>query len=151
MWLLAVVLPLQGAAVGVFAVMGPSHIHAPAEPSLLSADFRRWRPSPEPATHVSTWFGHGHAHAHAHATAAPQRHFHDPLEGGVVPTGDTHSSGLEADEPRGANLSPASLLAMLPAVPAWAPDAGLGALADRPRWASRTGFTEPLERPPRHG
>ena len=146
MWLLALVLPLQGSAVGVFAVMGPSHLHKPAEPALVLTDFRRWRPSPGLQTHVVSRLGH------AHASAAPQRHFHDPLDGGVVGSGDIDASGpLDADEARGASLSPAAVLAMIPAAPVWAPRAGPDALAERPLWALRTSFTEPLDRPPRRG
>ena len=45
-WLLALVLPLQGMAVGVFTAMGPAHIHEPADAHWVLTDFRRWKPSP---------------------------------------------------------------------------------------------------------
>jgi hypothetical protein len=118
--LLAVVLPVQGAAIGVFAAKGPAHVHQPTRAApLVLEDFRRWRPA---------------SVAQAHVFAADS----------VVQTG---TGGADADEALGAHAL--SVLALIPnvdkrALP-WAP----GTLSAGPLWALQTGFIEPLDRPPR--
>ena len=144
MWLLAVVLPLQGTAVGVFAVMGPAHIHKQTDAPLVLTDFRRWRPSPVRETHVFTFSGH------VHGSASLQRHFHAYDDASVVRTGDDGPlNSLDADEGSTSGTSLASVLAMIPAVTAWAPLKGPSSLAERSHWTLRTGFIEPLDRPPK--
>ena len=143
LWLLATVLPLQGAAVGVFAAMGPAHIHLRADvaPRVLE-DFRRWRPAPVPQAHVFTSLGH------FHAIGAPQRHYHGFDDASVVRTGDDGPlSSPDADEATSASL--ASVLALLPTPMAWAPPTAPDARATRPRWQPQTGFIALLERPPK--
>ena len=155
MWLVAVVLPLQGAAVGVFSAMGPAHIHQRAEAPLVLEDVRRWRPPPvasAPAyTTALAWVGHaGHA-GHLHPDAAPQRHHHAADDGSMVRTGaNSPLDSADADEALGASaLSALSVLALIPAVPAWADATAPTDAASRPHWALRTGFVDFPDRPPK--
>ena len=146
MWLLALVLPLQGAAVGVFPVMGPAHVHAPADDSRVLTDFRRWRPSPAPESHVLASLGH------FHGAASPQRHHHSYDDGSVVRSGgDDALNSRNSDEGPSASASLAGVLAMLPAAMTLAVPKSPGSLASRPQWTSLTGFIDPPERPPKRG
>jgi hypothetical protein len=135
-WLLALVLPVQGTAVGIFAVIGPAHVHTTTQSPVVLEDFRRWRPAPAVQTHVFADWGH------FHAGAAPQRHHHDVHDGSVVRT-DVD----DADEALDANVPAA--LALIPSVATYAPPRATGATAARPLWAMQTSFVEPLDRPPR--
>ena len=150
LWLLAFVLPLQGAAVGVFSAMGPAHVHQRVEAPLVLEDVRRWRAAPVAkapalATAFSTalaWVGH------SHASAAPQRHHHTADDDSVVRTGDAGPpDSPPTDEALGA--SALSVLALIPAVPAWADAATPADAAARPPWTLRTGFVAFPDRPPK--
>ena len=158
MWLVAVVLPLQGAAVGIFSAMGPAHIHQPAEAPLVLEDVRRWRPAPvasAPACATAlAWVGHaGHLGGvgHLHPDAAPQRHHHAADDGSMVRIGANDPlDSADADEALGAGvLSALSVLALIPAVPAWADAMASTDAASRPHWALRTGFVDFPDRPPK--
>ena len=136
LWLLAVVLPVQGAAVSVFTAKGPAHVHKPAEAPLVLEDIRRWKPAPVLRAHVFTALGH------FHAGAAPQRHLHAGDDGTVVPTA--------ADEPE-ADAAPGAVpvLVLIPDIAVHAPPRTSDRITPGPLWALRTGFIEPLDRPPR--
>lgn len=145
MWLLALVLPLQGAAVGVFAAKGPAHSHADAIPGaaarpMLLDDVRRWKASPIADTHVFAALGH------VHAGSTPQRHHHARSDASVVVTS---ADAPDSDEAVGA--SGLSVLALIPSLAA--PGLGEAAAPAVPHsgWQPRTGFTVPLDRPPRLG
>ena len=145
LWLLAFVLPLQGAAVGVFSAMGPAHVHQRVEAPLVLEDVRRWRSAPAakaPAFATAfAWVGH------AHAGAAPQRHHHTADDASVVRAeaiGPLDSA--DTDEALGAGAL--SVLALIPAVPAWADAAAAADPAARPPWALRTSFIAFPDRPP---
>lgn len=149
MWLMAFVLPLQGTAVGVFSAMGPAHIHPRAETPLVLEDVRRWRPAPVASApaHAAAlaWLGH------SHPEAAPQRHHHAADDGSVLRTGaNSPLDNADADEALGAGaLSALSVLALIPALPAWAEAAASTGAASRPPWAMRTGFVDFPDRPPK--
>lgn len=139
LWLLALVLPLQGAAVGVFTAMGPAHVHRAAEgPPLVLTDFRRWKPSSVAPVHVFAALGH------FHAGTASQRHHHDADDGSVV---RTEANAPDADEALSA--AAVSVLVLIPAVMMWAAPHTVPSLDAGPLWAPRTGFTGRLDRPPR--
>ena len=139
LWLLALVLPLQGAAVGVFTAMGPAHVHRIAEAApLVLTDFRRWKPTPVAQAHVFAALGH------FHAGAASQRHYHDVDDESVV---RIEANAPDADEALSA--AAVSVLALIPAVMAWVAPQAVASLDAGPLWAPRTGFTGRLERPPR--
>ena len=142
MWLLALVLPLQGAALGVFAAKGPAHLHkvAAATAPLVLDDVRRWRVAPVAEPHVLVALGH------THAGNASQRHYHARSDASVVVTG---ADAPDTDEAVGAGGL--SVLALIPSLAA--PGAGSAAPPAVPHsgWQPRTGFTVPLDRPPRLG
>ena len=138
LWLLALVLPLQSAAVGVFTAIGPAHVHRAAEAPLVLTDFRRWRPTPVAKAHVFTAVGH------FHAGTASQRHYHNVDDGSVV---RTEAKAPDADEALSA--AAVSVLALIPAVAMWAAPRATASIDTGPLWALRTGFTGPLDRPPR--
>ena len=142
---LALVLPMQGTAAAVFAVLGPAHLHAPAPAAAPTlTDFRRWQPSHAHPTPARAGIGH------RHASAAPQRHVHDQADASVLRTADADAAArLEADDARGAVVSPAALLALIPTLPPEPPEAGPGGAPEHRRWASRPGPTRLPERPPR--
>lgn len=140
MWMIALVLPLQGAAVGAFGAMGSAHVHAVAKPALVLEDVRRWKPRAASQRHVFVQLGH------FHASAAPQRHHHAADDGSVVRTGN---DALDADEAPGAGAL--SVLALIPCVVRWALPRQRDEFEAGPRWALRTTFIEPLDRPPRQG
>ena len=146
-WVLALVLPLQGMAVGVFTVMGPAHIHEPADASWVLTDFRRWKPSPVRETEVFAFLGH------SHRAASPQRHYHAYDDRSVVRTGDDGPlNSPDADEGPSASALLASVLALLPTFTGWgSPQERVSALAWRALWTPLTGFSEPLDRPPKLG
>jgi hypothetical protein len=142
MWLLALVLPLQGTAAGVFGVLGQSHIHRSAQrapATLVLEDVRRWKaPVAEAPAHVLTGIGH------FHAGAAPQRHRHAQGDDSVVAL---KGEPVDGDEAPGFDI--VSGLALLPAVTVWSSAArGSAHGAWRP-WAARCVSVEPFERPPR--
>ena len=146
MWLVAFVLPLQGTAVGVFSALGPAHIHQRAEAPQVLEDVRRWRSTPvssAPAYAAAlAWVGH------SHPDAAPQRHHHGADDASVVRTGENSPlDTADADEALGA--SALSVLALIPAVPAWADATAPTAAASRPPWAMRTGYVDFPDRPPK--
>ena len=148
MALLAIVLPVQGAAAGVFSAIGPAHLHqsvraAPAA-ALVLEDFRRWKPAPVVQTHVFTALGH------VHAGASPQRHHHAVDDASVVRTGgDGPLDGPDADGALSA--SAVSVLALIPGAAVWTAAEATADPATRPSWTWLTGFTQPLERPPQQG
>ena len=139
LWLLALVLPLQGAAVGVFTAIGPAHVHRAAEaPPLVLTDFRRWKPTPLAQAHVFAALGH------FHAGTVSQRHYHGVDDGSVV---RTDANAPDADEALSA--AAVSVLALIPAAMMWAAPHAAAPLDAGPLWALRTGFIGPLDRPPR--
>lgn len=145
-WLLALVLPMQGMAVGVFTVMGPAHIHKLPDAEPVLTDFRRWKPSPVRHAELFAFLGH------SHGSVALKRHYHAYDDRSVVRTGeDGPLSGADADDGPSASATLASVLALMPAVTRWVPPEVSGPLASRARWALLTGFIEPLDRPPKAG
>ena len=138
LWLLAIVLPLQGAAVGIFGALGPAHVHKAADAPLVLEDVRRWKPAPRAQAHVFTAFGH------FHASATPQRHHHAVDDGSVV---RTDADAADADEAPGA--SAVSVLALIPSMTMQVPSSAAAERNHGPLWAASTGFVHPPERPPR--
>jgi hypothetical protein len=138
--LLVIVLPLQGAAVAAFSVIGPAHVHKPAPAPLVLEDLRRWRPAPVAQAHVFTALGH------FHASAAPQRHHHATDDASAV---RTDTNGPDTDE--ALSVSSVPLLVPIPAVQTWQPLRAATAPDAGPLWALRTGFRSRLDRPPQRG
>ena len=138
MWLLTLVLPFQGAALGVFAAEGPAHLHraTSARPLVLN-DVRRWKIAPaiEPLSFAPL--------THGHAGGSPQRHHHARSDASVVAANDDVP---DTDEAVGA--SGVSLLALIP-------ELAVGGVAERVAAARiaapvvlRTRSVAPLDRPP---
>lgn len=139
MWLLALVLPLQGTAVAVFAAKGPAHLHkVGARPPLMLEDLRRWKPTIAATARVAAPFGH------VHASAVAQRHHHARDDGSVMRTPDELA---DADEALG--TSAPSILALIPAAGAWGTPERVVAAHAPPSGALRTRHVSPLDRPPR--
>jgi hypothetical protein len=83
MCMLALIVLLQGAAVAVFIVLGPAHLHKSEAPPLVLVDFRRWKPSapaPAPSAFLTVL-----AHGHGHGTLQTQRHYHAVDDSSVRP------------------------------------------------------------------
>ncbi|MBC8057353.1 MAG: hypothetical protein H7Y61_12330 [Rhizobiales bacterium] len=142
LWLLAFVLPLQGAALGVFAAKGPAHAHrvAAASAPLVLEDVRRWKPAPAAAAQVLASLGH------VHVGDAAQRHLHAHGDASVVV--------LHGDEPDTDDAVGASSLSVLALIPSFG-TAGVREPAapaiPRRGWSLRIGFIDPFERPPKQG
>ena len=142
-WLLALLLPMQTTAAGVFTVMGPAHFHKPSEAPLVLTDFRRWHPTPLRQTQAFALLGH------SHGAAAQQRHHHASGDFSVVRAGqDGATISADIDEGPSAAASLASVLAMIPECLPWVPSRSRGPLASHFAWALLTGFDEPPDRPP---
>lgn len=147
MCLLALIVMLQGAAVGVFIVLGPSHLHDSEAPTQVLVDFRRWKPSapaPAPSAFLTVL-----AHGHGHGTLQTQRHYHAFDDSSVVRTGgDVLTAASDLDD-LSASACLAAVLALLPEEVSWLPSHTHEALATSLLRAWLTVFTAPLERPPR--
>lgn len=144
MWLLAVVLPLQGMAVGVFTALGPSHIHKAAQSVLILEDVRRWKPSPVRESKLPALFGH------SHESASAQRHYHAFDDGSVVNLGaDSTANGSSVDDGLSTGTLLASFWVLNSEAVAWQPLQASNALASRPFWTSMSVFVEPHDRPPK--
>lgn len=139
MWLLALVLPLQGAAVGVFGVKGPVHQHQTASaPPLVLQDVRRWKAAP--VKHALQLALRGHVHA----GSASQRHHHARSDPSVLVTAIDAPDADEAIGPSGL-----SVLALIPTSGIWCmaePVSSSGAAASG-RFQTRC--VSPLDRPPK--
>lgn len=142
MCLIAIVLPLQGAALGVFNVLGPNHLHQPVTAAaLVLEDVRRWRPSTAaPPPHVFAALGHFHA-----AAKPQQRHYHPADDASVERTRD----GQDADDAVNAGAALVVVLALIPAGVVWAAPIPPEPRATRSLWSVRTGFVDLPERPPK--
>ena len=145
LWLLVLALPLQGAALGVFGSQGPAHLHMAANPSaaarpLVLDDVRRWKAAPIAQPYMQASVGH------SHTSPSAQRHHHDRNDTSVVATG---ADAPDTDEAVGSGGL--SVLALIPSLAS--PRAGEAAAPAVPHsgWQPRTGFTVPLDRPPRLG
>lgn len=145
MWSMAFVLPLQVAAVGVFAAKGPAHVHS-ARPAAkpVPEEMRRARSAPQVFVHVAT--PKPHSHSHSHGDHAEQRHHHDHDDASVVAT---HTDSPETDEAVGPSGLP--VLALSPGFGSEASRAGSMQAVSGGGWSLRTGFVVPAERPPRQG
>lgn len=139
MWLLALVLPLQGAAVAVFAAKGPVHLHnVAATAPLVLEDLRRWKPTIAATARVAAPFGH------VHASAEAQRHHHARDDGSVIRTPDETA---DADGALGSGAP--SVLALIPAAGAWGTPERVAAAHATCLEALQTRYVCPLDRPPR--
>jgi len=139
LWLLALVLPLQGTAAAVFAAMGPAHGHRVASVAApVLEDFRRWKPAAQREQHVFAALGH------FHALDTPQRHHHARSDASVVAVATDVSDAGEAT-----GASAVAVLAPIPGVVTWLPPALASVDASGPLWPALTGFVLPLDRPPR--
>ncbi|MCI4431703.1 MAG: hypothetical protein JHC40_21345 [Burkholderiales bacterium] len=142
--LLACVMPLQGMTAAAFAMLGPAHVHEPAQLTIRLVDFRRVVAGTAPATHAATPFGH------VHRSAAPQRHPHAVGDSSVVPSDDDNAMhALDADAGRGLSAASATLLAWVPASVTWCETQASLQRAWHPLWSPSSGLPERLERPPR--
>ena len=144
MWLLAVVVPLQGMAVGIFTALGPSHIHKAAKSVLVLEDVRRWKPSPVRESKVRTLWGH------SHESASTQRHYHRFDEVSVVNQGiDVSANGSSVDDGLSTGSFLASFWVLKSEAAAWQPLQASNVLASRPSWTSMSVVVEPHDRPPK--
>lgn len=138
-WLLALVLPLQGAALGVYAAKGPSHLHkAVAAHPLVLEDLRRWKPAAAAESRVAARIGH------VHASAVAERHHHSRDDGSVMAHADETA---DADEALG-SATP-SVLALLPAAGVWGSPERVAAAHAPASAVLRSRCVAPLDRPPR--
>lgn len=139
LWLLALVLPLQGAALVVFAAKGPAHLHGVAATTpLVLEDLRRWKPSIASTARVTARAGH------VHGSAAAERHHHARDDSSVIRTPDDTG---DADGALGTSAPP--VLAMIPAQGAWGTPERVVAANAAPLDALKTRHVSPLDRPPR--
>ena len=142
--LLACVLPLQGMTAAAFAMLGPAHVHQPAQVTIGLVDFRRIVAGTAPATHAATPLGH------VHRSAAPQRHPHALGDTSVVLSDDDNAlPELDADAGRGLSAALATVLAWVAAGVTWGASQASLQRAWHPLWSPSSGLPERLERPPR--
>ena len=143
MWLIAMVLSLQGMAVSVFTALGPFHIHKAAQAVLVLEDIRRWKLSPVRES-LPALLGH------SHASASAQRHYHALDDSTVVKQGvDPTANGSSVDDGMSAGSLLAPFWAMSSGTIAWQPLQTSNALTFGPFWTSTSAVVEPHERPPR--
>ena len=140
MSLFVVVLMVQGTAVGIFAVMGPAHVHKASTEPILE-DFRRWKPPPE----FREAAGPFAFHWHTHGSVLTQRHYHAFGDLSVIRTGD---DGSDVDDGLSGTTAPAIVLAPLPNGLVWMPVPLEQMRASGRSWAFVTGFSNRIERPP---
>ena len=144
MWLLTVVVPLQGMAVGIFTALGPSHIHKSAKSVPVLEDVRRWRQSPVRESKVQTLWGH------FHESASSQRHHHRFDDVSVVNQGiDSTANGSGVDDALSTGSLLASFWVLSSEAAAWQPLQASNILASRPFWTSTSVVVEPHDRPPK--
>ena len=144
LWLLAVVLPLQGMAVVVFSALGPAHFHKQTQAAIVLTDFRRSTPSAVREANLFAFLGH------SHGPATVQRHYHAFDDASVVALdADAAGNSSSVDEGLSAGTLLAAFWALRPDIVSWGPSQASNALASRPFWASMTVVVEPLERPPK--
>ena len=141
LWLLAAVLPLHGAAVGVFMAKGPAHAHRAAATQPLLEDLRRWRPAATAPAHAFAALGH------FHASAMPERHHHRGDDASVMR--DNRAEPGDTDEATA--TAAIAVLAMLPATATALPREAASARAMRPGWTPRTRSDPFPDRPPKRG
>lgn len=140
MCLFALVLMLQGAAVGVISLRGPAHTHlAATEPSL--EDFRRWKAPSIPGA-AGNLFGRT---GHSHGSELAQRHHHAWDDASVVRTGEDATDG---DGAAGEATALMAVLGPLPDGVGWVSNPTSQRPACGPAWALVTGFCSRIERPP---
>lgn len=148
MCLVAVVVCLQGMAIGVFMTLGPAHFHRAPDTVQVLEDVRRWRPRTEQPSALSTLFGH--SHHDAHGSAGLLRHYHAVGDASVVKVGDDLGlNAAEVDEGLGASVLLAACWAASTATPAWQPVNTADVPASRPGWVPMGVVVEPLDRPPK--
>jgi len=139
MWLLTLVLPLQGTAAVVFGAMGPAHGHrAASAPAPVLEDFRRWRPTAQRDGHVLAALGH------FHAGNGVQRHHHVRNDASVVPAAAEAGDAEEA-----ATASAVPVLALIPAARVFVSPERVAATRAPSLRAVQTRCVAPLDRPPR--
>ena len=144
MWLLAVVLALQGMTVGIFSALGPSHIHKAAQSILVLQDVRHWKPSPVRKSALSALLGH------SHGSASAQRHHHAFDDLSVINLDvDSAANGSGVDEGLSAGALLASFWPLSSHFVTWQPLHGSNALAARPFWTSTSVVVMPHDRPPK--
>lgn len=156
MCLVAVVVCLQGIAIGVFTTLGPAHFHRAlnnqaSDTVQVLEDVRRWRPvveQPSTLSTLSTLFGH--SHHDAHGSGGLQRHYHAVGDASVVKVGnDLGLNAAEVDEGLGASVLLAACWAASTTVLAWQPIGTADVPASRPGWVPMGVVVEPLDRPPK--
>lgn len=143
MWLIACLLPLQGMASGLLAVLGPQHVHKTDRTVRVLDDVRRM-PIAAPAWRLPVaGFGHAHSLADSHDTL--QRHQHRLDDTSVVKVGEP--SAADGDD---AGIGPTlgAFVALLGQAPAWLPPIGRDAFTASPGWVPVTHQPLLLERPP---
>lgn len=145
-WLLALVVPLQGLAVCLLQVRGPGHAHVQAtEDTLLGADFRRnlgRRMTVDPVRRVLLEAAHGHPHFEA------RFHYH-AMDDASVRYVDGDGFGGALGDDGGAAGDGLAWFVPLPASGVRWSDPGQGALPDAgPRWTPTGAFRPRLDRPP---
>jgi hypothetical protein len=133
-WLLVLLLPLEGLAVAALTTLGPAHVHRHAQVLHGSAA------ALDRTSHVLSAFGH------FHASATPERHHHALGDIGVVLTGD--DAPIDQDSGT-ASLSVGATFAMLPHVLIWCPPPRSDGGADHRPWAVVTHDPDVEEPPPR--
>lgn len=130
-WLLALVLPLQGLAATLVQVRGPAHVHARSEARTVLVDFRR----PPSLAHVHA---HGVAHHHHGADDASVTFVDGDRFGDAQP----HDAGTAGDAAGAFLPLPAEAVRWLGAAIGHLRRAG-------PAWTPTTTDPTRLERPPR--
>jgi hypothetical protein len=139
---LALLIGLQGLGAAVVARLGPLHTHTAGATLVVLDDFRRG------PSHVSAGARAVERHGHAHGAASALRHHHAVGDASVDLAPGEAVHGIDADE-SGFGATLAALVALLPELPAWLPQAPGDVLAAGRAWVPQSQFPEPLQRPPR--
>jgi hypothetical protein len=144
LWVLIGLVPIQGLAAGVFATLGPAHVHRAADVVQIELeDFRRspMRLAPRD-THVSSVFGHFHS-------VEPSRHHHQRSDVTVVRVADDAANQIGDTDEFSGSLALTALTPVLPCVVTSLASALTYVMVSSDAWPLLTHDPKPLERPPR--
>jgi hypothetical protein len=140
-WLLALLLPMQGVTAAALMAMGPLHVHKHVESAPAHAHARQRASALEPRTaHILAAFGH------VHASAAAERHHHPHADASVVHAAE--HAGPDRDDNR-VSPSLASFVALVSQNAEPLPAGGAQPLVEPPAWFALTRYPKGIERPPR--
>ena len=143
-WLLALVLPLQGLTGLLAQVAGPSHVHQLGAGAPLLVDFRR-APGPSEDSRVAAARAR---HGHGHAGDATERHPHHFDDATVRYVDGSRFGDASAHDPGAASDAVAAFLPLWFSSPFWLLSDISHWRRDAPSWNPTAADSVRLDRPP---